>query len=165
MVLFVLGLCYFLPSMFLKIPERRCFPSFSGRFSLLRTQLPCDFNPAALDTVKGHTFLCACSRLVGIGFESQPTPLPSSSQSSLHAMNNKWHTKTKWKSNVNTKQIHPMCKERREGQVKSIRIFFPRISLITWNNIRVLISSLMYANMKTRKGVLLLNLNGYARCY
>jgi hypothetical protein len=78
---------------------RRCFPS--------GTQLPYDSNPVASGYVKRCTFLATCSRLVGIGFESQPTPSPVSSQSSLHAMNNKWHTK-KWKSNVSTKQILPM---------------------------------------------------------
>jgi hypothetical protein len=43
--------------------------------------------------VEERTCLSTCFRLVKIGFESQPTSLPSSSQSSLHAMNNKRHTK------------------------------------------------------------------------
>lgn len=77
----------------LKVPARRFLPSFRERCFPPGTQLPYDSNPVALGHVKRRTFLSTCSRLVGIGFESQPTPSPVSSQSSLHAMNNKWHTK------------------------------------------------------------------------
>lgn len=59
----------------------RCF--------LLGTQLPYDSNPVALGYTEQRTFLSTCARLEGIGFESRPTLLPSSAQSSLYAMNNK----------------------------------------------------------------------------
>jgi len=85
------ALGYYLVSMFLTILGNillsfpRCF--------LPRTQLPYDSNPVASGYVEESTCLSTCFRLVRIGFESQPTSLPSSSQSSLHAMNNKWHIK------------------------------------------------------------------------
>jgi len=85
------ALGYYLVSMFLTILGNillslpRCF--------LPGTQLPYDSNPVASGYVEERTCLSTCFRLVRIGFESQPTSLPSSSRSSLHAMNNKWHTK------------------------------------------------------------------------
>jgi len=81
------ALGYYLVSMFLTILGNillsflRCF--------LPGTQLPYDSNPVASGYVEECTCLSTCFRSVRIGFESQPTPLPSSSQSSLHAMNNK----------------------------------------------------------------------------
>ena len=74
--------------MFLTIPGSSFLPSFPRCF-LLRTQLPYDSNPVASGYVEGRTSLSTCFRLVRIGFESQPTSLPSPPQSSLHAMNNK----------------------------------------------------------------------------
>jgi hypothetical protein len=85
----VLDLLLFSTLMSLEASARRFLPSFRGRCFPSGTQLPYDSNPVALGYVKRRTFLSTCSRLVGMDFESQPTPSPVSSQSSLHAMNNK----------------------------------------------------------------------------
>ena len=130
------ALGYYLVSMFLTILGNillslpRCFPP--------GTQLPYDSNPVASGYVEECTCLSTCFRLVRIGFESQPTSLPFSSQSSLHAMNNKWHTKTKWKSNVSTKQIPSTWKKRTMTKCQKVLLNL----LITNNIIRVHISDL-----------------------
>jgi len=81
------ALGYYLVSKFLTILGN-ILPSLPRCF-LPGTQLPYDSNPVASGYVEERTCLSACFRLVRIGFESQPTSLPSSSQSSLRAMNNK----------------------------------------------------------------------------
>jgi hypothetical protein len=154
--------CYFLPSMSLKGPARRFLPSFRGRCFPSGTQLPYDSNPVALGYVKRRTFLSTCSRLVGIGFESQPTPSPVSFQSSLHAMNNKWHTKNQVEIEREYKTNSSNVEE--EDNEKNTRKLF-QISLITCDIIRVHISSLIYANSETRKSVILMNLNDKVRRY
>lgn len=139
-------------TVFLEIPAKGFLPSFPMRCFLLGTQLPYDSNPVALGYKEQHTFFSTCARLEGIGFESRPTVSPPSSQSSLHAMNNKWHQKKNQveierEYKANSSNVEEEGKKKYEGSFKPLWL---RVIIRE----KLLIAALMHVNIKTRDTIL-----------